>query len=116
MSKPILVARLPGPVFNEYEIAKISEYFEANGINEDYNVLVVVDNKSDGNIKFECFNVPYTQIEFEELKERVLTILGCPETVPESCAISPEPTCQQVPVDDVMPYSPISFAYRQLIV
>lgn len=115
MSKPVLVVRLPNNNLGEYEIAKIQNYLETAGINEDYNILIVTDTKTDGNIKFECYNVPYSEIEFEELKERLLDLAGCSKELPVEYNLPNEPVIQSFNADSDTPYSPISFAYNQLI-
>lgn len=40
----------------------------------DYHVLAIMDNFVES-VTFECFNAPHTEIEFEELKYRVLELL-----------------------------------------
>ena len=40
----------------------------------DYHVLAMMDNYVE-TVTFECFNAPHTEMEFEELKHRVLELL-----------------------------------------
>jgi hypothetical protein len=39
---------------------------------KDYHVLIVPGSSSAETFHFECFNAPHTEIQFEELKEKVL--------------------------------------------
>ena len=48
---------------------------EKTHLNKDYHLLVLRDENNDGDIKFECFNSPHTEIEFQELKKQVLEII-----------------------------------------
>jgi hypothetical protein len=40
----------------------------------DYHVLAIMDNYVK-TVTFECFNAPHTEMEFEELKHRILELL-----------------------------------------
>jgi hypothetical protein len=40
----------------------------------DYHVLALKDSLVQ-NVTFECFNAPHTEMEFEELKRRVLELM-----------------------------------------
>ena len=73
MSKPILVIKFPE--FAEFEqLEAAQKLIDKRGIGEDYHVFIVKDLIE--TISFECFNAPHTEIEFEELKERILNILN----------------------------------------
>ena len=69
MSKPILVIRFPYYETEKEEFSKLIEHLEKK-IN-DYHIIPVIGNYND-QVKFECFNSPHTEIEFEELKRYVL--------------------------------------------
>lgn len=74
MNKPIFIVRFP----KNTEIQKMqtaAENMQIMGVNEDYHVLIVRDEFTGGEMKFECFNAPHTDIEFEELKEKVFKII-----------------------------------------
>lgn len=70
MSKPILVIRFPHNIIKIEEFDTVIKNLEKKI--DDYHVLPVIDNYTGAQIKFECFNSPHTEIEFEELKRRVL--------------------------------------------
>ena len=77
MSKPIFIIRLPKSIFNSYEtVESVSKYIRTQPIDKDYHVLVIVDEFTGGSIKFECYNTPHTEIEFEELKDKILQLLN----------------------------------------
>ena len=70
--KPIFVVRFP-------------KAFPINGIDDAYNRLaksltgyhvLVYKDKSIKEVKFECFNCEFNEIEFEELKERVMKTIN----------------------------------------
>ena len=70
MSKPILVIRFPYSEAFIEGMPNIAERLERKI--DDYHILPIMDDHTGGQIKFECFNSPHTEIEFEELKQRVL--------------------------------------------
>ena len=72
MAKPILVIRFPYDEIFIKEMDNINKKLERKI--DDYHVLPVIDNYAK-QIKFECFNSPHTEIEFEELKSRVLELI-----------------------------------------
>ena len=74
MSKPIFIVRFPHSTKDE-DLNFAAESMTRQGFYENYNCLIVKDRFTDGEIKFECFNSPHTEIEFKELQERVLTLL-----------------------------------------
>jgi len=78
MSKPIFIIRLPKSEYNSYEtIESVSKYIKTHPIDKDYHVLIIVDEFTGNNsIKFECYNAPHTEIEFEELKSKILQLLN----------------------------------------
>jgi len=75
MSKPIFIVRLPAKKYEPDMIDGIQERFSTSDISNDYHVLVMADAFTGGQTKFECFNAPHTEMEFEELKRRVLELL-----------------------------------------
>lgn len=75
MSKPIFIVRLPIPRYTPQIAEEISHRFSKNAIAEDYHILVFADEFTGGETKFECYNAPHTEMEFEELKRRVLELL-----------------------------------------
>jgi hypothetical protein len=75
MSKPIFIVRLPAKKYETDMIDGIQKRFNTSDISNDYHILVMADNYTDGETKFECFNAPHTEMEFEELKRRVLMLM-----------------------------------------
>jgi hypothetical protein len=69
---------LPKSIFSSHEtVEPVSRYIRTHPIDKDYHVLIVVDNfTGNNNIKFECYNSPHTEIEFEELKEKILQVIN----------------------------------------
>ena len=75
MSKPIFIVRLPIPKYTSEIAEEIAHRLNRKTIAEDYHILVLVDEFTGGETKFECYNAPHTEMEFEELKRRVLELL-----------------------------------------
>ena len=75
MSKPIFIVRFPDTATNEH-LNEAAESLARRGFYEDYHCLVVKDQFTGGEIKFECYNAPHTEMEFKELQDRILTILS----------------------------------------
>ena len=74
MSKPILIVKFPhDAAFQDLEAA--STLMTNKGIELDYHILIIHDFSNNEGIKFECFNAPHTDIEFNELKDRVLSLI-----------------------------------------
>lgn len=74
MSKPIFIVRFPNSAQQE-SLTAAAKSLARNGVEDDYHVLVMKDEFTGGEIKFECFNAPHTEMEFKELQQRVLTLL-----------------------------------------
>lgn len=74
MSKPIFIIRYPENA-KESDLMIATESLNRMGFYNDYHTLIIKDQFTVGEIKFECFNSPHTEIEFKELQERVLTLL-----------------------------------------
>lgn len=74
MSKPIFIVRFPKSAHHE-SLTEAAKSLARNGVEDDYHVLVMKDELTGGEIKFECFNAPHTEMEFKELQERVITLL-----------------------------------------
>ena len=72
--KPIFIIRYPERAKVE-DLRNASESLARMGIYEDYHTLVIKDQFTDGEIKFECYNAPQTEIEFIELKNRIISLL-----------------------------------------
>ena len=71
MSKPIFIIRFP----IEIKIEKLIEWNqELENKLHDYHVLGIIDSSVD-KVEFECYNSPHTEIEFEQLKNKVYEIL-----------------------------------------
>lgn len=75
MSKPIFIVRLPIPLYTPASVEQIAERINKQSIAEDYHILVIADEFTGGETKFECYNAPHTEMEFEELQRRVLELL-----------------------------------------
>lgn len=71
MSKPIFIVRFPNVADVEH-LEFAAKSMVNQGMYEHYHILVLKDQFADGDIKFECFNAPHTEIEFNELREKVL--------------------------------------------
>jgi hypothetical protein len=75
MSKPIFIIRFPAERLTVGEREVVIEQADLIGKKlSDYHVLPVFDIHT-SEIKFECFNAPHTEMEFEELKRRVLELI-----------------------------------------
>ena len=61
-------------VFSYVEDDFLKNYEHISNQLNDYHVLAMMDNFVES-VTFECFNAPYTEIEFEELKHHVLELL-----------------------------------------
>lgn len=73
MSKPIFVVRLP-LYTSDNELRSVLDGFKGHPVSQDYHVLTFrsSDNTQD-DVLFECYNSPHTEIEFDELKEIILS-------------------------------------------
>ena len=75
MSKPIFIIRLASHRTND-EVEAIRENVRSKPeLHKEYHVLVLRDEFNDGDVKFECYNSPHTEIEFKELQEKVLKLI-----------------------------------------
>lgn len=74
MSKPIFIVRFPDTTKNQ-DLNFAAKSLAEQGFYENYHCLIVKDQFTGGEIKFECFNSPHTEIEFKELQERILTLM-----------------------------------------
>ena len=72
MSKPIFVIRFPYMEMDDEQF--IRNYEGISKQLNDYHVLALKDSFVQ-NVTFECFNAPHTEMEFEELKHRVLELM-----------------------------------------
>ena len=75
MNKPIFIVRFPNVAKDEH-LNFAAESLAKQGFYENYHCLIVKDQFTGGEIKFECYNAPHTEIEFKELQQRVLTLLN----------------------------------------
>jgi hypothetical protein len=74
MAKPIFIVRLPSSA--PFEMANDIKEKTGRNLGDEYHVLVLIDMKRKGHeIKFECHNADYSDIEWLDLKERVNGIL-----------------------------------------
>lgn len=73
MSKPIFIIRFPYSVEMSDELF-MENYKTISNQLHDYHVLIMKDSFIQ-NVTFECFNAPHTEMEFEELKRRVLELM-----------------------------------------
>lgn len=74
MSKPIFIARFPETA-DQKHLNEAAQSLGKMGLYDDYHVLIIRDQFTGGEIKFECYNAPHTEMEFKKLQERVLTLL-----------------------------------------
>lgn len=72
MSKPIFIVRFPESTATQ-QLEAAREHLKIEF--DDYHCLVIRDDLTGGDIKFECYNAPHTEMEFKELQERILTLL-----------------------------------------
>jgi hypothetical protein len=72
MSKPIFIVRMP-KTFPYEELAKVQSNLDQKL--DDYHVLICKDSFHGEEISFECYNAPHTEMEFEELKKRILALV-----------------------------------------
>jgi hypothetical protein len=74
IAKPIFIVRLPAafPIEQAQHVHNIMR----QNLGLEYNVLVIVDDRRKGHeIKFECHNANYSNIEWEALEKRVNSIV-----------------------------------------
>jgi hypothetical protein len=74
MNKPIFIVRFPNVAKDEH-LKFAAKSLTEQGFYENYHCLIVKDQFTGGEIKFECYNAPHTEIEFKELQQRFLTLL-----------------------------------------
>lgn len=75
MAKPIFIVRLPAQ-FPRDSADRVKETMGRN-LGDEYNVLVLIDMvRKSKEIKFECYNSNYSDMEWFELEERVNAILN----------------------------------------
>ena len=75
MSKPIFRVRFPDTAEQKH-LSEAAESLNKMGFYDDYRIIIVKDQFTGGGIKFECFNAPHTEMEFLELKKRVISLLS----------------------------------------
>ena len=74
MAKPIFIVRLPTQ-FPRDSADRVKETIGRN-LGDEYNVLVLIDmGRKSKEIKFECYNADYSDMEWFELEERADAIL-----------------------------------------
>ena len=73
--KPIFIIRFPANINNEnFDTAKRS-VSKSTEVNKDYHILVMRDVKRQGEVLYECYNSPHTDMEFEDLKKYVESLI-----------------------------------------
>jgi hypothetical protein len=75
MSKPIFIVRFPDTA-EQKRLSEAADSLNKMGFYDDYRIIIVKDQFTSGEIKFECFNAPHTEIEFVELQERIIALLN----------------------------------------
>ena len=74
-AKPVFIVRLPAE-FPDEQAQHVHNIMGQN-LGSEYNVLVVKDIKRKGHeIKFECHNADYSDMEWEALEKRVNSIIN----------------------------------------
>jgi hypothetical protein len=74
MSKPIFIVRFP--YIKDLDREQFEHYYKQVGEQlPDYHVLSLIDSLAE-RVEFECYNSPHTEIEFEELKNNVMDMVG----------------------------------------
>ena len=74
MAKPIFIVRLPANA--PFEMANNVKEKTGRNLGDEYNVLVLIDMaRKSKEIKFECYNADYSDMEWLKLEERVNAIL-----------------------------------------
>ena len=75
MAKPIFIVRLPKDA--PFEMANSVKEKTGRNLGDEYHVLVLIDMaRKSKEIKFECYNADYSDMEWFELEERVNAILN----------------------------------------
>ena len=75
MSNPIFIVRFPNTARLE-DLNQAAESLAKQELYANYHCLVIRDQFTGGEIKFECYNAPHTEIEFKELQNRVISLLS----------------------------------------
>jgi hypothetical protein len=72
MTKPIFIVRYPNFSSDDdvYNAQKILD----NNL-KDYHTIIIKDVNLNTDIKFECYNSPHTEIEFNEFKQKILALI-----------------------------------------
>lgn len=74
-SKPIFIVKLPYHAQNN-DIDRIREMMD-DALGGEYHVITMVKgNTSDEDTSFECYNSPYSDEEFNDLKELTLKLIN----------------------------------------
>jgi len=74
MAKPIFIVRLPSNA--PFEMANNVKEKTGRNLGDEYHVLVLIDMaRKSKEIKFECYNADYSDIEWNALEKRVNTML-----------------------------------------
>ena len=74
MAKPIFIVRLPANA--PFEMANNVKEKTGRNLGDEYHVLVLIDMaRKSKEIKFECYNADYNEIEWSTLEERANSIL-----------------------------------------
>jgi len=74
MAKPIFIVRLPSNA--PFEMANNVKEKTGRNLGDEYHVLVLIDMaRKSKEIKFECYNADYSDIEWNVLEKRVNTML-----------------------------------------
>jgi len=71
-STPILLIRMPYDK-TEDEVSNVFLDFEESPIRDDYHIMVLKNyTPGETEIQFECISANHTEVQFEELKHRLL--------------------------------------------
>lgn len=73
--KPIFVIRFPDDLSMD-EFRAIQNSIKNNDVVKDYHILTLKDGQTGNETKFECYNAPHTEIEFQELQNKILKLMG----------------------------------------
>jgi hypothetical protein len=70
--KPIFIIKFPQTLISQNRDQIYESFKDISKLLYDYHVLAIVCDSSE-ETEFECYNSPHTEIEFEELKNIVLS-------------------------------------------
>lgn len=74
-SKPIFIIRFPRNIPPREFMDMSTKISQTKEFNDDYHILTIIDYES-RNYSFEVHNSPHTETDFQELKDKLMKIVG----------------------------------------